>query len=167
MYYAAGTSIDWAYGCANIPYSYMVELRSKEHRFLLPKDEILCTSSEIFCGVKTLMAFIDRRCAPVRRTSSCCSFKSICSRDQLYLHCYKSQSTIVLLPCNTYMRLSNIYSVFHMSLVLCVIKKYPVRRTISSLRERKFSQEEAVFKQFIFNDILNAKPHTGDVGVVL
>ncbi|KAI8439559.1 hypothetical protein MSG28_013299 [Choristoneura fumiferana] len=81
MYYAAGTSIDWAYGCANIPYSYMVELRSKEHRFLLPKEEILCTSSEIFCGVKTLMSFVDRRCAPVRRTSSCCSFKSICSRE--------------------------------------------------------------------------------------
>lgn len=61
MYYAAGTSIDWSYGVANIPYSYMVELRDKKNRFLLPTEEILETSKEIFNGVLSLMKFVDKR----------------------------------------------------------------------------------------------------------
>ncbi|XP_026321193.1 carboxypeptidase B-like isoform X3 [Hyposmocoma kahamanoa] len=61
MYYAAGTSIDWSYGVANIPYSYMVELRDKKNRFLLPAEEILETSLEIFNGVLNLMKFVDKR----------------------------------------------------------------------------------------------------------
>ncbi|KAJ8715137.1 hypothetical protein PYW08_005118 [Mythimna loreyi] len=62
MYYAAGTSIDWSYAVPNIPYSYMIELRSRTHRFLLPKEEIISTATEIQSGVFRLMAFIDQRC---------------------------------------------------------------------------------------------------------
>lgn len=61
MYYAAGTSIDWSYGVANIPYSYMVELRDKKNKFLLPTEEILETSEEVFNGVLSLMKFVDKR----------------------------------------------------------------------------------------------------------
>ncbi|PZC76035.1 hypothetical protein B5X24_HaOG205237 [Helicoverpa armigera] len=68
MYYAAGTSIDWSYAVNNIPYSYMVELRSKTHRFLLPKEEIVSTATEVLNGVLRLMDFVDRRCAG---TQSC------------------------------------------------------------------------------------------------
>ncbi|CAD0202529.1 unnamed protein product [Chrysodeixis includens] len=62
MYYAAGTSIDWTYAVSNIPYSYMVELRGKTHRFLLPKEEIISTAAEVLNGVFRLMDFVDRRC---------------------------------------------------------------------------------------------------------
>ncbi|XP_059052557.1 carboxypeptidase A2-like [Achroia grisella] len=62
MYFAAGTSTDWSYAVANIPYSYMIELRGKKHRFLLPKEEIISTSLEVFNGVLRLMEFIDTRC---------------------------------------------------------------------------------------------------------
>lgn len=61
MYYAAGTSIDWSYGVANIPYSYMLELRDKKNRFILPTEEILETSVEVFNGVLSLMKFVDKR----------------------------------------------------------------------------------------------------------
>ncbi|KAM3965859.1 carboxypeptidase B-like [Aphomia sociella] len=72
MYFAAGTSTDWSYAVASIPYSYMVELRGKKHRFLLPKEEIVSTSVEIFNGVLRLMDFVDGRC---RSTQSC-----VCSK---------------------------------------------------------------------------------------
>ncbi|KAH9630248.1 hypothetical protein HF086_012433 [Spodoptera exigua] len=62
MYYAAGTSVDWSYAVANIPYSYMVELRGKTHKFLLPKEEIISTATEIFNGIERLMEFVDKRC---------------------------------------------------------------------------------------------------------
>ncbi|CAG4956773.1 unnamed protein product [Parnassius apollo] len=62
MYYASGTSTDWSYAVANIPYSYMVELRGKRHRFLLPKEEIVCTAVEVLCGVMKLMEYVDKRC---------------------------------------------------------------------------------------------------------
>ncbi|CAH2043874.1 unnamed protein product, partial [Iphiclides podalirius] len=47
MYPASGTSIDWSYGIARIPFSYLVELRSKEYKFLLPKEQILDCCTEI------------------------------------------------------------------------------------------------------------------------
>lgn len=72
MYYACGTSVDWSYASANIVYSYMVELRGKRHRFLLPKDEIIPTATEAFNGVLKLMDFVDRRS---RSTQSC-----VCAR---------------------------------------------------------------------------------------
>lgn len=61
MYYASGTSIDWSYGTARIPFSYLVELRSKQNKFLLPRDEILICCKEILNGVKALIEFADKR----------------------------------------------------------------------------------------------------------
>lgn len=60
MYFAAGTSTDWAYGAACIPYAYMVELRGKTHRFILPKEDIIPTAIEVMSGVLRLMKFVDR-----------------------------------------------------------------------------------------------------------
>lgn len=59
MYYACGTSIDWSYGTARIPFSYLVELRSKQDRFCLPKEEIIDCCKEILSGVKALAQFVD------------------------------------------------------------------------------------------------------------
>ncbi|XP_045451565.1 carboxypeptidase B-like [Melitaea cinxia] len=73
MYYAAGTSIDWSYAVASIPYSYMIELRGKTHRFLLPKEEIISTAKETMSGITRLMDFVDKRC---RSTQSCVCPKS-------------------------------------------------------------------------------------------
>nr|XP_026495764.1 uncharacterized protein LOC113400423 [Vanessa tameamea] len=73
MYYAAGTSTDWSYAVANILYSYMIELRGKTHRFLLPKEEIMSTANEVMCGIIRLMDFVDRRC---QSTQSCACTKS-------------------------------------------------------------------------------------------
>ncbi|KOB73600.1 Molting fluid carboxypeptidase A, partial [Operophtera brumata] len=47
MYYACGTSIDWSYGTARIPFSYLVELRSKQSGFCLPKPEIIECCEEV------------------------------------------------------------------------------------------------------------------------
>ncbi|KAF9799536.1 hypothetical protein SFRURICE_018723 [Spodoptera frugiperda] len=58
-YYACGTSIDWSYSIAKIPYSYMLELRSKQHRFRLPKDQIIENCKEIWNAVKNLMDYVD------------------------------------------------------------------------------------------------------------
>ncbi|XP_045500690.1 carboxypeptidase B-like isoform X1 [Colias croceus] len=62
MYYSAGTSVDWSYGVANIPFSYMIELRGKTHRFLLPREDIIPTAREAMCGVLRLLDFVDKRC---------------------------------------------------------------------------------------------------------
>lgn len=61
MYYAGGTSVDWSYGSAKIPFSYLIELRSKDHRFLLPKEEILANCKEILNGIKALMKYVDEQ----------------------------------------------------------------------------------------------------------
>lgn len=61
MYYASGTSIDWSYGTARIPFSYLVELRSKQDRFLLPREEIIVCCKEILNGVKALVEFSDKK----------------------------------------------------------------------------------------------------------
>ncbi|XP_052743548.1 carboxypeptidase B-like [Bicyclus anynana] len=61
MYPASGTSIDWSYGTARIPFSYLIELRSKQHKFLLPKEEILDCCKEVYAGVKALALFVDRK----------------------------------------------------------------------------------------------------------
>ncbi|CAG4956802.1 unnamed protein product [Parnassius apollo] len=60
-YYACGTSTDWSYTMANIPYSYMIELRSRKHKFRLPKDQIIETGKEIWNAVKKLMDFVDEQ----------------------------------------------------------------------------------------------------------
>ncbi|KAJ0174574.1 hypothetical protein K1T71_009682 [Dendrolimus kikuchii] len=61
MYYASGTSIDWSYGTARIPFSYLVELRSKQDKFVLPKDQIEDTCKEALNGVKALAEFVDKK----------------------------------------------------------------------------------------------------------
>ncbi|XP_073961547.1 carboxypeptidase B-like [Choristoneura fumiferana] len=61
MYSACGTSIDWSYGTARIPFSYLVELRSKEYRFLLPKEEITDCCKETLSGVMALADFVDKQ----------------------------------------------------------------------------------------------------------
>ncbi|CAK1555695.1 unnamed protein product [Leptosia nina] len=61
MYGAAGTSNDWCYGAAGIPYCYLIELRSKKHKFKLPEEEIQETGKEILSCVKALMEFIDEK----------------------------------------------------------------------------------------------------------
>lgn len=59
MYASAGTSSDFAHGAAHIPYCYLIELRSKEHRFKLPKEQIEETGQEILNSVIALMEFVD------------------------------------------------------------------------------------------------------------
>ncbi|KPJ18701.1 Carboxypeptidase B [Papilio machaon] len=70
MYPASGTSIDWSYGIARIPYSYLVELRSKEHKFALPKKQIIECCEEIWNGVKALAEHVDKKkclnCEPLK-----------------------------------------------------------------------------------------------------
>ncbi|XP_046969704.1 carboxypeptidase B-like, partial [Vanessa cardui] len=61
MYGAAGTSNDWSYGKAGIPYCYLIELTSKKHRFRLPKEEIEETGRAILNSVKALMDHIDNK----------------------------------------------------------------------------------------------------------
>ncbi|CAG9112085.1 unnamed protein product [Plutella xylostella] len=61
MYRAEGTSIDWSYGTAFIPFSYLIELRSKQHKFLLPNDEIEDTCKEILSGVLALAEHVDKQ----------------------------------------------------------------------------------------------------------
>ncbi|CAH0588965.1 unnamed protein product [Chrysodeixis includens] len=59
-YYACGTSIDWSYSIAKIPYSFMVELRSRKHKFRLPKEQIMDNCVEIWNAVIKLMEYVDQ-----------------------------------------------------------------------------------------------------------
>ncbi|XP_061718783.1 uncharacterized protein LOC133526258 [Cydia pomonella] len=59
MYGAAGTSCDWSYGQAKIPFCYLLELRSKKHKFRLPQIEIEETGKEILSCIMALMKFVD------------------------------------------------------------------------------------------------------------
>ncbi|CAB3230883.1 unnamed protein product [Arctia plantaginis] len=58
-YTACGTSTDWSYSIAKIPYSYMVELRSRKYRFRLPKEQIIETCTEIWNGLSSFMEYVD------------------------------------------------------------------------------------------------------------
>ena len=45
LYVASGTAVDWAYGGADIKYSYTIELRDTgEYGFVLPPDQIIPTA---------------------------------------------------------------------------------------------------------------------------
>ena len=56
LHVASGSSMDWALGVANIPYSYTLELRDKgRHGFILPRSEIIPTGEETWAGVKVFM----------------------------------------------------------------------------------------------------------------
>ena len=47
LYTCSGTSMDWAYGVAGIPYVYSIELRDTGgHGFILPPSEIIPTAEE-------------------------------------------------------------------------------------------------------------------------
>ncbi|XP_063626081.1 carboxypeptidase B-like [Cydia splendana] len=69
-YYACGTSIDWSYANANIPYSYMIELRSRKYRFKLPKDQIFETCMESWSAVKSLMEYVDNPIYPLYKPTT-------------------------------------------------------------------------------------------------
>ena len=56
---ASGSSEDWALGEAGIPYSYSVELRDTgRYGFLLPRDQILATSEEIWAFHQAVANYI-------------------------------------------------------------------------------------------------------------
>lgn len=59
IYCAAGTSLDWSYGSAKIPYTYLIELRKGGRRFILPETQILDTCKEAAVAVESLMKFVD------------------------------------------------------------------------------------------------------------
>ena len=49
LYVASGNSVDWAYGAANIKYTYSIELRDTgRYGFLLPADQIIPNGEEIW-----------------------------------------------------------------------------------------------------------------------
>lgn len=77
MYYSAGTSIDWSYGVAKIPFSYMLELRGKEHRFLLPSECILTTATEVLNGVLNLLRFVCSNACMNHDSCSCPTWKKL------------------------------------------------------------------------------------------
>jgi len=55
LYVTTGTSTDWAYIQASIPFSYCIESRDKgQFGFLLPPAQILQTGVETYAGVKEL-----------------------------------------------------------------------------------------------------------------
>jgi len=59
LYVASGSSEDWALGEAGIPYSYSVELRDTgRYGFLLPRDQILATSEEIWAFHQAVANYI-------------------------------------------------------------------------------------------------------------
>lgn len=59
IYSAAGTSLDWSYGSAKIPFSYLIELRKGQQRFILLKTQIIDTCKETTAAVFALMKFVD------------------------------------------------------------------------------------------------------------
>ncbi|CAG0917678.1 unnamed protein product [Notodromas monacha] len=53
IYITSGSSSDWAYGVAKVPYVYALELRDTgELGFLLPEDQIIPTAKETWFGIK-------------------------------------------------------------------------------------------------------------------
>ena len=52
---APGSSSDWVYNAAGIPFSYTVELRDKRYYgFLAPEGEIRKSADEIFAALKVI-----------------------------------------------------------------------------------------------------------------
>lgn len=64
MYGAAGTSNDWSYEVAGIPFCYLLELRSKQHKFKVPQCEIAETGTEVLSSLYALMEFVDTYVPP-------------------------------------------------------------------------------------------------------
>ena len=62
LYYASGTTDDWAKGALEIPLSYTLELRDRGGSgFVLPANEILPTSEEVWIGIKRMLSFVNRK----------------------------------------------------------------------------------------------------------
>jgi hypothetical protein len=62
---ASGSSDDWAYAVAQIPFVYTLELRDTgEHGFMLPAEEIVPSGEEIFAGImaaaEEIVVIVDR-----------------------------------------------------------------------------------------------------------
>merc|ERR1711894_784020 len=59
IYVSSGSSADWAYGKANITYSYGVELRDKgQNGFLLPASEIIPSGEETLAAILALANYV-------------------------------------------------------------------------------------------------------------
>lgn len=59
VYRETGTSLDWSYVTAKIPFSYLIELRKGGKRFILPDTQILDTCKEATAAVESLLEFVD------------------------------------------------------------------------------------------------------------
>ncbi|CAG9112081.1 unnamed protein product [Plutella xylostella] len=63
-----GASIDYAHGYACIPHCYQLNLRSKQHKYLLPADEIKESGMEALAACSELMKYLDNwGCSLIRR----------------------------------------------------------------------------------------------------
>jgi hypothetical protein len=64
LYINSGSSKDWARGTANIPYSYVLELRPGDstpdgvYGFTLPEDRMPLVAPETFAGIKAFLAAV-------------------------------------------------------------------------------------------------------------
>jgi len=59
IYPASGSSADWAYDTAKVPYPYGVELRDTgAHGFILPAVQIVPCAEEILAAVIAMMAYV-------------------------------------------------------------------------------------------------------------
>ncbi|KAJ3357033.1 Carboxypeptidase A4 [Allomyces javanicus] len=78
IYEAAGSSVDWAYAAAKIPFSYAVELRPSANAsamgFLVPPDQIMAAAKETYAGVlasaEAIMARVGNGTVPVAGTAT-------------------------------------------------------------------------------------------------
>ncbi|KAJ3366816.1 hypothetical protein GGF31_007969 [Allomyces arbusculus] len=78
IYEAAGSSVDWAYAVAKIPFSYAVELRPAANAsamgFLVPPDQILAAAKETYAGVlasaEAILARVTNGTVPVAGTAT-------------------------------------------------------------------------------------------------
>ncbi|XP_045101033.1 zinc carboxypeptidase-like isoform X2 [Portunus trituberculatus] len=62
MYYASGTTDDWAKAALEVPLSYTLELRDRGgNGFTLPANQILPTSTEVWNGIKKMLSFVNRK----------------------------------------------------------------------------------------------------------
>lgn len=62
MYYASGTTDDWAKAALEVPLSYTLELRDRGgNGFVLPANQILPTSKEVWNGIKRMLSFINKK----------------------------------------------------------------------------------------------------------
>ena len=62
LYFASGTTHDWAKAELKVPLSYTLELRDRgETLFELPANQILPTSEEVWIGIKRMLSFVNKK----------------------------------------------------------------------------------------------------------